>query len=387
VTHPSAVGKGKDATPERIFNYDHNFWSVFKDDPYFSTQEDVFSQIGVPIIDNCLRGMNCSLFAYGQTGSGKTYTMMGSSDSEEHIGLIPRICRAVLMQLTNKDLNVEGSIERLLSAKVFVSFLEIYNEKIFDLLASNSGVNSRIREHPQNGAYVENLTKIKAETYVDILKILNDGKSKRQVASTLMNSESSRSHAVFTVYVVQQICSTTEFERSSKVSLVDLAGSERVNSSGATGDRLKEATNINKSLSTLGDVINALSEKSSGGESSFIPYRNSTLTWLLKDSLGGNSKTSMLATISPSDANYGESMSTLRYPILYILYPISYMLYILYPIYLISYILYPIYPISYISYMLYILYAIYPICYISYMLYPIYPTATCYMFMLHVTSN
>ena len=143
--------------------------------------------------------------------------MMGSSDSEESLGLIPRICRAILGQLASKDLNIEGSIEKLLSAKVFVSFLEIYNEKIFDLLSSTSGVTSRVREHPQNGAYVENLTKIKVETYSHILHVLNDGKSKRQVASTLMNSESSRSHAVFTIYVVQTICSTTEFERSSKV--------------------------------------------------------------------------------------------------------------------------------------------------------------------------
>lgn len=243
-----------------------------------------------------------------------SYTMMGSNESEfnDSAGVIPRICMNLLQELASKELNIEGSVEKLLSAKLFVSFLEIYNERVLDLLSQNPGSACRVREHPQNGAYVESLTKVKVEDFADILSVLSEGKRKRQVASTLMNSESSRSHAVFTIYLIQELRSVEEFERVSKVSLVDLAGSERINSTGVTGDRLKEATNINKSLSTLGDVINALSEKSDTKES-FIPYRNSTLTWLLKDSLGGNSKTTMLATISPSDGSYGESMSTLRY--------------------------------------------------------------------------
>jgi hypothetical protein len=253
--------------------------------------------------------------------------------------------------------------------EVSVSYYEIYNEKVYDLLASQSQgltpqqqqqllpqqpqqqhagatdapVSCRVREHPNEGAYVENLTRRPFESYEQVAAILEEGNRRRAVASTQMNSSSSRSHAVFTVYLNQQLvpinnsssnsnsnsssgASSTSgstgsraamlIERKSKVCLVDLAGSERASLTGVIGDRLNEANNINRSLSTLGDVIKALSSAkaiSAGKDMKFVPYRNSVLTWLLKDSLGGNSKSTMLAAVSPSENSYNESMSTLRY--------------------------------------------------------------------------
>jgi hypothetical protein len=260
--------------------------------------------------------------------------MMGSIHDDD-AGIIPRLCRELLLELYKPQLPASPDRSQSHSAEinqtqplrtlaeVKVGYFEVYNERIYDLLSSEGG-SCRVREHPQEGAYVEGLTLQQVKSYREVEKFLMEGHSHRQVAATLMNSESSRSHAVFTIYVKQTLempipgqPSTEKYkkvvvERRSKVSLIDLAGSERLNSTGATGDRLKEATNINRSLSVLGDVIRALSEQSEG-EEKFIPYRNSILTWILKDSLGGNSKTTMLATISPIDNSYAESMNTLRY--------------------------------------------------------------------------
>lgn len=247
-------------------------------------------------------------FVVGQTGSGKTYTMMGKADDNEQ-GIIPRLSKDILDAFQpTRNSNVQ-------KADITVSFFEIYNEKIYDLLSATPGSVCRVREHPEQGVYVENLTQRRITAYSHVENVLVEGHSKRQVAPTLMNAESSRSHAIFTISLLQIVLledSGVTTVRNSRVCLVDLAGSERVQSTGASGNRLKEATNINKSLSVLGDVINALSEASTAKDK-FIPYRNSALTYVLKDSLGGNSKTTMLATISPTAVAYNESINTLRY--------------------------------------------------------------------------
>jgi hypothetical protein len=264
--------------------------------------------------------------------------MMGSEDlSSPEAGLIPRICHSLLSTVSTQA-NTVSIHERCMSTRCEVAFIEIYNERVYDLLSSTAGVSCRVRQHPEEGAFVENLTKEVVTKYEDVHKILEEGKRRRRTAETLMNAESSRSHAVFIIYMFQKLRmenafgSYSEVDRSSKVSLVDLAGSERASMTGAVGDRIKEASSINKSLSVLGDVIKALSEKGNKVDSNgytdrssspdtttsksaadFIPYRNSILTWLLKDSLGGNSKTTMLATISPIERSYSETLSTLKY--------------------------------------------------------------------------
>ena len=266
--------------------------------------------------------------------------MMGSDDiTSPEAGLIPRICRDILQLLNPDKLNKQISIsERVIATKCDVAFIEIYNEKVYDLLSPISGVASRVRQHPTEGAFVEDLTRDIVVAYTDVQRVLDEGKKRRRTAMTLMNAESSRSHAVFIIYLWQKLKmengfgSFSDIERTSKVSLVDLAGSERAATTGAVGERMKEAASINKSLSVLGDVIKALSERAPkaglaiggggvdvantlaiSGEKDFVPYRNSILTWLLKDSLGGNSRTTMLATVSPIDRSYVESLSTLKY--------------------------------------------------------------------------
>lgn len=250
--------------------------------------------------------------------------MMGGDPSSEDAGVIPRLCRSLLERL-ELDRSGTGSScggEVINSTEVCIAYVEIYNEKVFDLLSHAPDTACRVREHPETGAYIENLTKANVVTYTDVDRVLREGGGRRHVAATLMNSESSRSHAAFIIFISQHLTppdenSNEDITRKSKVSLVDLAGSERMSTTGASGDRLREASNINRSLSVLGDVIKALSEKSRLGNSSknheFVPYRNSILTWLLKDSLGGNSRTTMLATISPTDSSYNESINTLRY--------------------------------------------------------------------------
>lgn len=246
--------------------------------------------------------------------------MLGDrSCGESTLGIIPRLCKD-LIDLSNADRMSEGFSKSDLS----VSFYEIYNEKVFDLMSVNTGVPCRVREHREEGAYVESLTKIQLLTLEDFENVLSYGLRMRSTAATLMNASSSRSHAVFTIYLFQEFLEHHNnapliIRRESRINLVDLAGSERASLTGVSGERLTEANNINKSLSTLGDVIKALSTHSSKGKYSqsnsivFVPYRNSMLTWLLKESLSGNSKTSMLATVSPSASSFFESMSTLRY--------------------------------------------------------------------------
>uniref|UniRef100_A0A8C7TGH2 Kinesin family member 16Ba n=1 Tax=Oncorhynchus mykiss TaxID=8022 RepID=A0A8C7TGH2_ONCMY len=232
-------------------------------------------------------------------------------------GLIPRICEGLFSRIAGMTRWDEASF------RTEVSYLEIYNERVRDLLRrkSTQTYNLRVREHPKDGPYVEDLSKHLVQNYHDVEELMEAGNINRTTAATGMNDTSSRSHAIFTINFTQaKFDAEMPCETISKIHLVDLAGSERADATGATGVRLKEGGNINKSLVTLGNVISALADLSQDGVNTnlkkkqvFVPYRDSVLTWLLKDSLGGNSKTIMIATISPADVNYGETLSTLRY--------------------------------------------------------------------------
>ncbi|XP_076164282.1 kinesin-like protein 98A isoform X2 [Ptiloglossa arizonensis] len=296
------------------FTFDHSYWSYDTNDENYASQEEVFYDLGTDVIESAFEGYNACVFAYGQTGSGKTFTMMGTPEAQ---GLIPRICKTLFARMA-------AGKESGASYRTEVSFLEIHNERVRDLLRLDQSQSHslRVREHPKRGPYVQDLSSHLVYDYSDIQECMVRGNTHRTTASTNMNDVSSRSHAIFTITFVQAGLSEGNMpsETVSKVHLVDLAGSERANATGATGQRLKEGAHINKSLVTLGSVISALADVSSTSDASssskrtvFIPYRDSVLTWLLKDSLGGNSKTIMIAAISPADCNYGETLSTLRY--------------------------------------------------------------------------
>uniref|UniRef100_A0A0A1XLP7 Kinesin-like protein KIF13A n=1 Tax=Zeugodacus cucurbitae TaxID=28588 RepID=A0A0A1XLP7_ZEUCU len=296
--------------PPKTFAFDHCFYSLNPEDQNFASQESVFDCVGRDILDNAFQGYNACIFAYGQTGSGKSYTMMGSLESK---GIIPRLCDKLFSAIANKS-------TQELMYKVEVSYMEIYNEKVHDLLDPKPNKQSlKVREHNVLGPYVDGLSQLAVSSYKDIDNLMTEGNKSRTVAATNMNAESSRSHAVFSVVLTQILtdqATGVSGEKVSRMSLVDLAGSERAVKTGAVGDRLKEGSNINKSLTTLGLVISKLADQSNGkkgGNDKFVPYRDSVLTWLLKDNLGGNSKTVMVATISPSADNYEETLSTLRY--------------------------------------------------------------------------
>ncbi|XP_034353235.1 kinesin-like protein KIF13B isoform X1 [Arvicanthis niloticus] len=303
------LSKGDARGQPKIFAYDHCFWSMDESvREKYAGQDDVFKCLGENILQNAFDGYNACIFAYGQTGSGKSYTMMGTADQP---GLIPRLCSG-LFERTQKEENEEQSF------KVEVSYMEIYNEKVRDLLdPKGSRQTLKVREHSVLGPYVDGLSKLAVTSYKDIESLMSEGNKSRTVAATNMNEESSRSHAVFKItltHTLYDVKSGTSGEKVGKLSLVDLAGSERATKTGAAGDRLKEGSNINKSLTTLGLVISALADQGAGkNKNKFVPYRDSVLTWLLKDSLGGNSKTAMVATVSPAADNYDETLSTLRY--------------------------------------------------------------------------
>ncbi|XP_050723710.1 kinesin-like protein unc-104 isoform X5 [Eriocheir sinensis] len=312
ITNPKAPPGSKDGS--KSFNFDYSYWSHDVTDPTFASQQDVFRDIGEEMLQHAFDGYNVCIFAYGQTGAGKSYTMMGKQEEGQE-GIIPLICKDMFNRIADStDDELQYSVE--------VSYMEIYCERVRDLLNPKKHNNLRVREHPLLGPYVEDLAKLAVTTYEDIQNLIDEGNKARTVAATNMNETSSRSHAVFTIVLTQQRDdSTTKLttERVSKISLVDLAGSERADSTGAKGTRLKEGANINKSLTTLGKVISGLAEVASKPNTNkkrkgeFIPYRDSVLTWLLRENLGGNSKTAMVAAISPADINYDETLSTLRY--------------------------------------------------------------------------
>ncbi|KAM9645642.1 LOW QUALITY PROTEIN: stAR-related lipid transfer protein 9 [Trichechus inunguis] len=321
------------------FGFDYCYWSVNPEDPQYASQDVVFQDLGTEVLSGAAKGYNICLFAYGQTGSGKTYTMLGTPAS---VGLTPRICEGLFIR-------EEDHPSLPSSCRIKVSFLEIYNERVRDLLKQSDQKKSytlRVREHPEMGPYVQGLSQHVVTNYKQVIQLLEEGIANRITAATHVHEASSRSHAIFTVHYTQAILENNlPSEIASKINLVDLAGSERADPSYCK-DRITEGANINKSLVTLGIVISTLAHNSqvfsscqslnsaasdcgdggtpsfssgtsSGGRPSrrqyYIPYRDSVLTWLLKDSLGGNSKTIMVATVSPAHTSYSETMSTLRY--------------------------------------------------------------------------
>lgn len=303
---------------EKNFVFDNSFWSHGdSESPNYAHQEDVYNALGEEFLDHNFEGYHTCIFAYGQTGSGKSYTMMGKQDQP---GIIPRTCEDLFQR-------IESNKSPHISYTVRVSYFEVYNEHVRDLLAPNRAASSappnylKIREHPTEGPYVKDLTDLPVRNYQELMKQMRAGDSARTTASTKMNDTSSRSHAVFTIMLKQihhDLSTDGTTERIARIRLVDLAGSERAKATEATGARLREGSNINKSLTTLGRVIAALADskqqaavRAGKSRKDVVPYRDSVLTWLLKDSLGGNSKTAMIACIAPSD--YDETLSTLRY--------------------------------------------------------------------------
>ncbi|KAG6763159.1 hypothetical protein POTOM_033695 [Populus tomentosa] len=278
------------------------------------TQEKIFKVAGLPMVDNCMGGYNSCMFAYGQTGSGKTHTMLGDIEGgtrrhSVNCGMTPRVFEYLFSRIQKEK---EARKEEKIKFTCKCSFLEIYNEQILDLLDPSSS-NLQIREDVKKGIYVDNLKEIEVASARDVLQQLIQGAANRKVATTNMNHASSRSHSVFTCIIESKWESQgVTHHRFARLNLVDLAGSERQKSSGAEGERLKEATNINKSLSTLGLVIMNL-VSISNGKSLHVPYRDSKLTFLLQDSLGGNSKTIIIANISPSLCCSLETLSTLKF--------------------------------------------------------------------------
>uniref|UniRef100_UPI0037E78EA2 kinesin-like protein KIF1A isoform X3 n=1 Tax=Semicossyphus pulcher TaxID=241346 RepID=UPI0037E78EA2 len=308
----------KQAKDNKSFNFDYSYWShTTPEDVNYASQMLVYKDIGEEMLLHAFEGYNVCIFAYGQTGAGKSYTMMGKQDVKDQQGIIPLLCEDLFTKINdNNDNSMSYSVE--------VSYMEIYCERVRDLLNPKNKGNLRVREHPLMGPYVEDLSKLAVTSYNDIQDLMDSGNKARTVAATNMNETSSRSHAVFNIIFTQkrhEAESENTSEKVSKISLVDLAGSERADSTGAKGTRLKEGANINKSLTTLGKVISALAEVDSGQNKnkkkkkveSFIPYRDSVLTWLLRENLGGNSRTAMVAALSPADINYDETLSTLRY--------------------------------------------------------------------------
>lgn len=280
------------------------------------SQTEVFNRIAKNTVEWIFQGYNSTIFAYGPTSSGKTYTMFG--EENDNLGIIPRACR-MICDYKNPEV-VEKTIK--------LSFLEIYKENLQDLLKDNnfsrrenrdsissrrdssnlreSKENSglRIRQTPNNDIYIQELTEKKVSTYNETAFLIQQGLSHRRVSSTACNNQSSRSHAILTITLTQKFIDNSEL--IGKLHLIDLAGSENITKSEVTGIALTESTNINKSLLVLGNVINSLTEKRT-----HIPYRDSKLTYLLKDSLGGNSKTILIATINPEDEK--ETNNTLKF--------------------------------------------------------------------------
>ncbi|XP_048003486.1 kinesin-like protein KIF3A isoform X1 [Leguminivora glycinivorella] len=282
--------------PPRVYAYDAVFDGT-------TSQMDIYVQTASPIVEQVLKGYNGTIFAYGQTGTGKTYTMAGATAAPELRGIIPNSFAHIFSHIaTAKD------DEKFL---VCVTYLEIYNEEVRDLLGNNPHQSLEVKERPDIGVFVKDLTGYVVHNADELEKIMFVGNKNRHIGATAMNTESSRSHAIFSITVEssKKGADNKTHVKMGKLHLVDLAGSERQSKTQATGTRLKEATKINQSLSVLGNVISALVD----GKSTHIPYRNSKLTRLLQDSLGGNSKTVMIATIGPAESNYVETISTLRY--------------------------------------------------------------------------
>ncbi|CAI2386785.1 unnamed protein product [Moneuplotes crassus] len=288
------VQKSVDEVPKR-FTFD----CVYDEN---TLQKDIFDETAFPIIENILEGYNGTIFAYGQTGTGKTHTMAGVLDSDEHKGITPRAFETIF-----KSINIDETKQYLVRA----SYLEIYKEEVLDLLNKGGVQKLELKEKPGSGVYVKDLSTALVETPEKLMEIMVRGNKNRHVGQTKMNHESSRSHSIFTVTIE---CGEVGADgkahiKVGKLNMVDLAGSEKQSKTQAEGVRLEEAIKINLSLTTLCHVISSLVD----GKSQYVPYRDSKLTRLLQDSLGGNTKTVMIANIGPADYNMDETLSTLRY--------------------------------------------------------------------------
>ncbi|XVF37885.1 hypothetical protein REPUB_Repub20aG0049500 [Reevesia pubescens] len=301
ITSDSLSIKGQTFTFDSVANTD-------------ATQLDIFQLVGAPLVENCLAGFNSSVFAYGQTGSGKTYTIWGPANalleqylSSDQQGLTTRVFERLFARINEEQVK---HADKQLKYQCRCSFLEIYNEQITDLLDPNQR-NLQLREDVKSGVYVENLTEEYVSSMKDVTQLLIKGLSNRRTGVTNINAESSHSHSVFTCVVESRCKSVADGVSSfktSRINLVDLAGSERQKLTGAAGERLKEAGNINRSLSQLGNLINILAEVSQTGKQRHIPYRDSKLTFLLQESLGGNAKLAMRAKAIKNKAVVNEVM-------------------------------------------------------------------------------
>ena len=307
-------GNGK----ERSFTFDHSFWShdgfkiekegmIVAKNKKFADQDKVYEKVGRQVLTNAINGYHCCLFAYGQTGSGKSYSMIGYGVNRGIVPIISEEIFAVAEERTSESKSFE----------IKFSMLEIYNEKVQDLMADindrpSSGL--KIRQSKKHGVFVDKLSKHIVKNYEEIEERMNFGNKNRTIAATQMNASSSRAHTIIAIEFTQkEIIYGNVTEKFSVINLVDLAGSEKVSKTGARGDRLKEGSSINKSLTVLGMVISALADISMGKKNKVVPYRDSSLTRILQNALGGNSKTLMICAISPSNDNYDETLSTLRY--------------------------------------------------------------------------
>ncbi|SCU89011.1 LANO_0D03686g1_1 [Lachancea nothofagi CBS 11611] len=299
VKSENTISIGRNEKDEcKTFQFDH--CSTYSDNA-LEDQEQLYELLARDYLLHALDGYNTCIFAYGQTGSGKSHTMTGSTQCP---GIVPRICQELFEV---RDLYESSDDQLNTQFKIRCSYFEIYNETVRDLLGREK---CRIRERPDKTTYVEGLKEFEVFCVSDILEYLSQGNERRVVGATQVNELSSRSHAIFTIDIEQQEITPLghTLERKSSIKLIDLAGSERASASKTTGEHLKEGANINRSLSTLGRVISTLAKTK---KPILIPYRDAALTWVLKESLGGNSKTCMIACVSPCD--YEETMSTLRY--------------------------------------------------------------------------
>ena len=317
---PSCISMASTSTilklgPTRQFTYDYSFWSHdgFTEDPdtgafaksdetsQYADQWAVYEAIGEPILNNAEHGFNACIFAYGQTGSGKSYTMVGNAKNP---GLIPLFCQELFAGISEID-----DPSRVVTLEV--NMFEIYNEKIYDLLQADRNSEVDVKETPV-GFFFDGLSLQKVENYKELQEVIELGNTKRTIAATKMNDTSSRAHTIYRLTLTQSSVDRNtgeEFDSlTSEINLVDLAGSERVGQTGASGDRFEEGTKINWSLSNLRNVITALTSKHY-----HVPYRDSRLTFILKNALGGNSKTAMIATISPAVEYGSQTLSTLKY--------------------------------------------------------------------------
>jgi len=310
----------------RKYAFDYSYWShdCYNEDPEtgylsdsgtgkYTDQAKVFDDLGRDVLKNAWLGYNCSLFAYGQTGSGKSYSVVGYGQNK---GIVPQFCDNIFREIKAKE-EAPTFNKAEDEYSVQVSMIEIYNEQVKDLLNLKSYKKGglKVRQSKDKGFEVQNLRQADVCSYAEIDALIEEGTSARTIAATNMNATSSRAHTVVTIYFKQKTWNNDtnkSMTKTAKVALVDLAGSERAESTGATGARLKEGAAINLSLSALGNVIKALAEESEG-KNIIVPFRDSVLTKLLKTALSGNSKTMLVAALSPADINYDETMSTLRF--------------------------------------------------------------------------